>query len=142
MADTIFFILRKKTNQVTNLHVFHHAIMPIFGYIGGKFSPWHSIGWIAILNAFVHIVMYSYYTFALLDMKHLLWLKKHITQMQIIQFLLILVHAIYFLQHKTCEWPKIFPFLQLIHGIQFLYMFSSFYYNAYIKKRPEQKKID
>ena len=84
--------------------------------------------------------MYSYYTLALLDIKSLLWMKKHITQLQILQFLLIIMHAAYFLQDKTCQWPKIFPFLQLVHGTQFLYMFSSFYYRAYLKERTPSKK--
>lgn len=85
--------------------------------------------------------MYSYYTLALLDIKSLLWLKKYITQMQILQFLLILIHAVYFLQNQDCGWPKIFPFLQLVHGTQFLYLFSSFYYKTYIKKKTNQQPI-
>nr|ACO15567.1 Elongation of very long chain fatty acids protein AAEL008004 [Caligus clemensi] len=28
-VDTILFVLRKKNNQITTLHVFHHAIMPL-----------------------------------------------------------------------------------------------------------------
>lgn len=98
-----------------------------------------------MLNAFVHIVMYSYYSIALLEIKNLLWLKKHITQLQIVQFMLILVHAVYFLQLpiEVCSWPKIFPTLQLVHGLQFLWMFSSFYYRAYIKRpRVQEKKLD
>lgn len=32
MLDTIFFILRKKNNQVTFLHIYHHAGMVVAGY--------------------------------------------------------------------------------------------------------------
>lgn len=32
LLDTIFFILRKKNNQVTFLHVYHHAGMVVFAY--------------------------------------------------------------------------------------------------------------
>lgn len=82
--------------------------------------------------------MYSYYTVALMDIKSLLWMKKYITQLQLIQFVLIFVHSVYFLSlpAETCKWPKIFPTLQLLQSTMFLYMFSSFYYGAYIKKRP------
>lgn len=44
LADTMFFILRKKNNQVTFLHIYHHAGMAIGGYIycklysGGGFA--------------------------------------------------------------------------------------------------------
>lgn len=30
-GDGIFFVLRKKFNQVSNLHVVHHSVMPISG---------------------------------------------------------------------------------------------------------------
>ena len=32
LLDTVFFVMRKKWNQVTFLHVYHHAIMPIWAY--------------------------------------------------------------------------------------------------------------
>ena len=31
MFDTIFFCLRKKHNQITFLHVYHHMIVPFLG---------------------------------------------------------------------------------------------------------------
>lgn len=34
----IFFVLRKKNNQVTFLHVFHHSIMPWTWWFGVKFA--------------------------------------------------------------------------------------------------------
>ena len=37
--DTIFFVLRKKNNQVSRLHVIHHGVMPISVWFGVKFSP-------------------------------------------------------------------------------------------------------
>lgn len=37
LLDTIFFILRKKNNQVTFLHIYHHAIMVLGGYFYIKF---------------------------------------------------------------------------------------------------------
>lgn len=33
MFDTIFFALRKKNNQITFLHVYHHMIVPFLGNI-------------------------------------------------------------------------------------------------------------
>lgn len=35
--DTVFFILRKKSNQVTALHVIHHGVIPVFMYPGIRF---------------------------------------------------------------------------------------------------------
>ena len=31
MMDTVFFVLRKKDNQVTFLHVYHHTAVPFLG---------------------------------------------------------------------------------------------------------------
>ena len=36
--DTFFFILRKKNNQISFLHVYHHATMPIVWWIGVKWA--------------------------------------------------------------------------------------------------------
>lgn len=33
LLDTVFFILRKKGNQVTFLHIYHHAGMVTAGYV-------------------------------------------------------------------------------------------------------------
>lgn len=37
--DTIFFVLRKKFDQITNLHVIHHSLMPAATWWGVKFTP-------------------------------------------------------------------------------------------------------
>ena len=37
--DTLFFILHKKTSQVTFLHVYDHATMPTLWWIGVKWVP-------------------------------------------------------------------------------------------------------
>lgn len=33
LMDTVFFILRKKNNQVTFLHIYHHAGMVTLGFL-------------------------------------------------------------------------------------------------------------
>lgn len=38
-ADTIFFVLRKKEDHITNLHVIHHGVMPMSVWWGIKFTP-------------------------------------------------------------------------------------------------------
>lgn len=65
LLDTIFFVLRKKYSQITTLHLYHHTAVPILGWL----TFWYrfnvpSIGLFALLNSFVHVVMYSYYTLA------------------------------------------------------------------------------
>lgn len=50
--DTIFFILRKKNNQVTTLHVIHHAIMPFSAYAGFKLDGTSTAGFTLMINSF------------------------------------------------------------------------------------------
>ena len=88
--DTLFFLLRKKQNQVTFLHVTHHCLMPITCYIGLKFVPYGNTGFTPIINSFVHVIMYFYYYLASLgpSMQQILWWKKYITgQLNVFLFL-------------------------------------------------------
>ncbi|XP_015368990.1 PREDICTED: elongation of very long chain fatty acids protein 4-like isoform X3 [Diuraphis noxia] len=39
LLDTIFLILRKKDNQLSFLHVYHHSTMFIFSWLGTKYVP-------------------------------------------------------------------------------------------------------
>uniref|UniRef100_A0A3P9DHJ6 Elongation of very long chain fatty acids protein n=1 Tax=Maylandia zebra TaxID=106582 RepID=A0A3P9DHJ6_9CICH len=52
--DTVFFILRKKFNQVTFLHVYHHCSMFTLWWIGIK---WVAGGHIAVDKAFIGSVV-------------------------------------------------------------------------------------
>jgi len=131
LADTVFFVLRKKFRNISGLHVFHHSVMPFAGWIGLKFSAYHCAGFIPFVNAFIHTIMYTYYALAALGRHEILWWKKYLTQMQMIQFVLIFFHALYFLTHPTCNWPKVFPALEACHGLLFFYLFYSFYRKNY-----------
>ncbi len=62
LLDTIFFVLRKKNNQITGLHVYHHTIVPLLGWSFMKLAPTvPSFQIFGILNSLVHVIMYSYY---------------------------------------------------------------------------------
>lgn len=39
LMDTMFFVLCKKNDHVTFLHIYHHALMVLSTYIGVKFLP-------------------------------------------------------------------------------------------------------
>jgi hypothetical protein len=43
-VDTFFFVLRKRYNQASFLHVFHHGLMPFASYLGLKFVPYFYSG--------------------------------------------------------------------------------------------------
>jgi elongation of very long chain fatty acids protein 7 len=107
LFDTMFFILRKKFNQVSVLHVFHHGIMPVSWWFGNyyyytylnikyiyshylfkgvKFVPGGFGTFHALLNSFIHFLMYFYYGLSACGPRYqkFLWWKKYMTQMQLV----------------------------------------------------------
>lgn len=134
--DTIFFVLRKKFSHVSFLHVFHHSIIPIGFWVGVKFAFFPVCCFIPYLNLCVHVIMYSYYglsTFGPAVQKHLWW-KKYLTRLQICQFLIALVHSLQPLYLRSCTFPTIFVYGQTAGAMLFLWLFMSFYINAYTKR--------
>lgn len=143
--DTFFFILRKKYQHVSTLHVIHHGVMPFSVWMGMKFAPGGHSTFFAMLNSFVHIVMYFYYMLAAMgpQVQKYLWWKRYLTAFQMIQFIAIFTHQFQLLW-TDCDYPKGFMVWIGLHGIMFLFLFSDFYKQSYIKKkekiRADEKK--
>ncbi|KAK9303420.1 hypothetical protein QLX08_004903 [Tetragonisca angustula] len=138
--DTIFFVLRKKNNQVSRLHVIHHGVMPISVWFGVKFSPGGHSSFFGMLNTFVHIVMYSYYFLAALGPKiqPYLWWKKYLTALQMVQFVLVILHAFQLL-FIECDYPKVFVWWIGMHAVMFYFLFRDFYLQTYKKSKTAAK---
>ncbi|XP_044727532.1 elongation of very long chain fatty acids protein AAEL008004-like isoform X1 [Chrysoperla carnea] len=137
LLDTVFFVLRKKMNQVSFLHLYHHSMMPVCGWIGVRFLAGGHGTLLGLINSFIHIIMYSYYLVAGLGPQYqkYLWWKRYLTLMQMIQFCIIFVHTGQVL-FRDCDYPKPIAALLSTQALVFLYMFGSFYYHAYVKKSP------
>ena len=88
LLDTVFFVLRKKTNQITFLHIYHHAGMVFGTFISCKFLTGSHATLLGLINAWVHVVMYTYYFLTAFkpELKQSFWWKKHITQMQLVGY--------------------------------------------------------
>lgn len=142
-ADTIFFVLRKKFDQITNLHVIHHSIMPATVWWGVRFTPGGHATFFGTLNTFVHIVMYTYYLLAAMGPRYqkYLWWKKHLTTMQMIQFVTVFFHSVQVL-FNGCNFPKIIAYAMCFNSLMFLGLFSNFYVQAYIKRRRLPKAVE
>ncbi|XP_071633424.1 very long chain fatty acid elongase AAEL008004 [Temnothorax longispinosus] len=130
--DTLFFILRKKNQHVSTLHVIHHGVMPFSVWMGVKFAPGGHSTFFALLNAFVHIVMYFYYMVAAMgpQFQKYIWWKKYLTTMQMIQFVMIMSHQFQLL-FIECNYPRGFMIWIGLHGVLFLGLFSDFYKTKY-----------
>lgn len=88
--------LSDRGRQLTShsfLHVYHHASMVVLTEFGSLYTPWPATSLSIAINCFVHVVLYTYYGVTAAEFKPPLWLKKLVTQIQIVQFLVILIHA-------------------------------------------------
>ncbi|XP_012288394.1 elongation of very long chain fatty acids protein AAEL008004 [Orussus abietinus] len=130
--DTLFFILRKKNQHVSTLHVIHHGVMPFSVWMGLKFAPGGHSTFFALLNTFVHIIMYFYYMVAAMgpEYQKYIWWKKYLTTLQMVQFVMIMTHQFQLL-FTECDYPRSFMIWIGLHGVLFLGLFSDFYKSKY-----------
>ncbi|XP_071482808.1 very long chain fatty acid elongase 5-like [Diadema antillarum] len=129
LLDTAFMILRHKRRQISFLHVYHHASMVLLTDFAYHYSPWAGIAFGLAINSFVHVCLYYYYGYTAQHPQGKPSWKPRITELQIIQFLIGLVHnTIGYLHHGFCIYS-------MFYGASMLYLFSSFYYNAFLRKK-------
>ncbi|CAO1433370.1 unnamed protein product [Diamesa serratosioi] len=144
--DTLFFILRKKDKQLSFLHIYHHSTMFFFWWIGIKFVPTGSTFLPAVVNSFIHVVMYSYYGLAAIGphMQPYLWWKRYLTILQLYQFsgaLILGINAIV----NGCDFPKWMQYTLCGYMSSFLVLFGQFYVKEYYndhQKRKQEKLIE
>lgn len=156
LLDTIFFVLRKKSNQISFLHIYHHTITFTFSwyylkYMPGKFfflakSPpgiaqfkyftftAESGVFIGLINSMVHVCMYTYYGLSALgpEYRKYLWWKRYITWIQLIQFFAIVVYLFASVTFG-CNSDKILMTFFVANAFLFIYLFGKFYHKTYLK---------
>ncbi|KAK6634784.1 hypothetical protein RUM44_000031 [Polyplax serrata] len=132
LLDTVFFVLRKKNNQITFLHMYHHTVMPMVSWGCVKYYPGGHSTFVGVINSFVHIIMYLYYMLSALGPKvhKYLWWKKYITVLQMVQFLIVFLHNAQLL-FNDCDYPKISILFVFPNAWFFMYLFNDFYVKAY-----------
>jgi len=96
----------------------------------------------ALLNSWIHVMMYSYYTLSLLKIR-CPW-KRYLTQSQLLQFCTVIVYTIFStyihirkgdaqFQHYACLFVQTFEMTSLF------FLFMHFYSKTY-KKKNESKQ--
>lgn len=136
MFDTFFMVLRKKEEQLSFLHVYHHLTI---GFIWGLLLH-HGIAngtafFGAWINSAVHALMYFHYLYTSLGYTNPL--KKYLTQVQMIQFALCILHAVLAVTYDQ-QIPKPWAVLQLCYHMTLLYLFLQFYRKG---MRKAQRKV-
>jgi elongation of very long chain fatty acids protein 4 len=138
LLDTLFMVVRKKNDQLSFLHVYHHVLLIWAWWCVCHFACGGDAYFGAMMNSLIHVVMYSYYLLASLGIP-CPW-KKYITQMQMGQFVVCFASAVY------CIITESYPFwlcmLQVYVMLNMLVLFANFYRKAYSTPRVSPKKIE
>lgn len=139
--DTVFFILKKKDNQVSFLHVYHHATMFPIWWIGVKWVAGGQAFFGPMINSGIHVLMYSYYGLSALGpaIQKYLWWKKYLTRIQLVQFVVGMLHAAQSLV-VGCPFPLWMQWALIIYGLTILGLFLNFYFWAYVSPHKKQSK--
>ncbi|XP_046861416.1 elongation of very long chain fatty acids protein 4-like [Xenia sp. Carnegie-2017] len=142
--DTVFFVLRKKNNQITFLHVYHHTSVCIMWWIFVKWTPGGSMYIGMAFNSLVHVFMYSYYMVSALGPQYrkYLWWKKYLTSLQLIQFIIAIVYVVNAVMfHKDCTFPRWAFALLFGYTISLFLLFLNYYIKEYINRANEKRKL-
>eukprot|EP00121_Abeoforma_whisleri_P016128 Awhi_evm2s14816 len=141
MLDTVFMVLRKKNNQITFLHMWHHTLILWAWWAVVRFECGGTSYFGALMNSGIHVMMYAYYLCAILNIR-CPW-KRHLTQCQLTQFVICLFHAIYAFTF-TKDYPRWLIAFQVFVMINMLILFADFYRKAYTPKTsvPESTKTE
>lgn len=96
-VETVVFVLRKKQNQVSGLHVYHHVsnIVCVWYYL--KYYLDARLTFLALCNCFVHVIMYIYYFIAAWspDLQQMIApMKSFITKLQMASINIIFYNQI------------------------------------------------
>ena len=140
MLDTVFFVLRKKTSQVTTLHIVHHGILPITVWPGLRYANGGNTAVCCLVNGGVHVVMYAYYLLSAMGPRVQSFVskfKKYVTRIQITQFIAMIIHSFLFLIVEDCGFPMICSCWVALNEILFLFLFLDFYKRAYGNKKQD-----
>ncbi|XP_020290801.1 elongation of very long chain fatty acids protein AAEL008004-like isoform X1 [Pseudomyrmex gracilis] len=144
--DTCIFVLRKKQNQVTTLHVYHHVSNVIFTWYFLKYIVEPRMTFVTLLNSFIHVIMYTYYFTAAWSttmQQKVSVFKPFITKMQMTQFVAMMCYEVQVFLDSECKGPQrvkhiIFVSFFNLLLLHYLYLFYDFYKKSYGKKQKQK----
>ena len=139
-------------DQVSFLHIYHHTTIAWAWWIAMNYSPGGDIYFGALLNSFIHVLMYSYYALALLKVR-CPW-KRFLTQAQLLQFTSVVIYTVataylhyHNLPHEAIagEQPSLRTYyfccvVQVFEMVSLFILFSLFYKRSYSKKNKGESR--
>nr|XP_020738323.1 elongation of very long chain fatty acids protein 4-like [Odocoileus virginianus texanus] len=135
----VFFILWKKPEQITFLHVYHHGTMLFSWWAGVKYVLGGSslLRWTAELSGpHLHVpVLWTGQAGA--PPVASVWWKRHLTVLQLGQFVATAAHSSYNL-FAECPFPDGFNVAVLLYSLSLLTLFFNFYQQTYLRSKRKK----
>lgn len=149
LFETVIFVLRKKQNQVSLLHLYHHIGTILGVFVTLKYDPSELLQLILVLLPFfifsgpawvfhamtnnqVHVIMYSYYFLSSFDsLKNFVFhIKPCITVIQIAQLVFLFTHSlVVYIQSGSIMFLG-----SALNDLNLLNLFLKFYLQSFKKK--------
>lgn len=79
--------------------------------------------------------MYTHYFLSIMKVNTSAW-KRYITQLQLLQFFLIILHYVQLFWVEDCGFPVWPAAIMVPQNFFMMILFGEFYYNTYVKKTP------
>lgn len=136
LSETVFFVLRKKRQQITFLHIYHQVSSVLIFWSFLKYSGGYAEVFLIVISEFAHVIKYSYYLLSSYTnvTRIYLFLKfaKPITIiLQILQLSLIFMQSISAVK-EDCGLSNLF-YVQIVNVIALFFMYGRFFVKNYMK---------
>ena len=135
-SDTFFMVLRRKNNQVSFLHVYHHVAMWVIWWMAVKWAAGGDGIFGPLFNTFVHAVMYTYYLCTTLRIT--IPGKRYLTQLQMSQLFIVTIYGLVSVG-LDCPYPHWTLCTQSLFLVSLLFLFYNFYRHAYKERQKGNK---
>lgn len=137
LIETVFFVFRKKWNQITFLHVFHHVSSILIFWIFFKYSGGMMEVFFLVVSEIAHIVKYVYYMLSSYTnvtrlYRFLIFIKPVTIILQMIELILFLGHSLRAVM-GDCDLTVLF-YIQIVNVIALFCMYAQLFISCYMKR--------
>uniref|UniRef100_A0A6P7FA36 Elongation of very long chain fatty acids protein n=1 Tax=Diabrotica virgifera virgifera TaxID=50390 RepID=A0A6P7FA36_DIAVI len=142
-VETVFFILRKKYQQASFLHIYHHAGIVCAAFLAFRYDYGDAPMIVGSLNALTHVLMYIYYLLSAIDSRWSKYttIKKSLTLLQIVQLNVILFSlAITKLIPECYSVPTYSLVIWIFQNVFMINLFVRFYIKSYVNNQKSVGK--
>lgn len=97
---------------------------------------------VGLINAFVHVIMYTYYLLAAIgpQMQPYLWWKRYLTKLQLVQFVVGFAHSFVVAAGLVqCGYPWQFCAVTCSVLALMMLLFGHFYFEEYVRKKANKQ---